>query len=80
MSYKKIKEMLNDLSDEELEIEDEKIHGRRDKKNDKLIGKKMRESGVLHGSHLKEEKCLCCNLPLDECPMKNEILKERRKK
>ncbi len=80
MTYKKVKDLVRDLSEEELELEDSILHSRKDKKNDKIIAKKMKEFGVLKGEHQKEERCLCCNLPLDECPIKKDIIEEEMKR
>lgn len=80
MAYEKVKDLVKDLNEEELEIEDSILHSRKDKKNDKIIAKKMKDFGVLKGNHQKEEKCLCCNLLLSECPIKKDIINEEMRR
>lgn len=78
MAYKKFKNMLEDLSCEELEFENGKIHERKNKEEDLLMIGKMKEKGCLFKEHQKNEKCSCCNLLFEDCPIKDEVIKWSR--
>ena len=77
MIYKNIKSLIKDLGcEEELEIEDRKLHERKNLKADKEIIKRMRELGIMSEKHFDEEVCFNCGLRFRDCPIKNKIKEE----
>ena len=79
MIYRNIKSLIKDLGCDELQIEDKKIHERKDVKIHKEIIKRMREHGIISEEYLDRELCFDCGLQFKDCPIKNKLKEELEK-